>query len=165
MYNRPYSIQRMPSVAVSMSRPRKYTPEEARQRELARTRRWQANNRPHLRKYARAYRKRTKEIRRETVRAYWHSPKGKKIIRAWNLRKRGFTLELFNKMFAKQKGKCAICGCNLKLLSARHVHADHNHKNGKPRGILCGGCNTGLGFFRDNPTSLRKAISYLRRGE
>ena len=40
---------------------------------------------------------------------------------------------------------------------------DHDHETGKERGLICGHCNTGLGFFRDNPKALRSAASYLLR--
>ncbi|MGH2785637.1 MAG: endonuclease domain-containing protein [Actinomycetota bacterium] len=40
---------------------------------------------------------------------------------------------------------------------------DHNHETGKVRGILCFGCNGGLGQFLDNIESLRRAIEYVER--
>jgi hypothetical protein len=41
------------------------------------------------------------------------------------------------------------------------VHADHDHRNGAPRGVLCHHCNAGLGCFRDSPEILASAIAYL----
>jgi len=41
-------------------------------------------------------------------------------------------------------------------------HLDHNHENGQIRGVLCHGCNLGLGGFKDNPNLLLKAIRYVR---
>ena len=38
---------------------------------------------------------------------------------------------------------------------------DHCHKTGKIRGLLCGGCNTSIGSFEDNPELLKNAIKYL----
>lgn len=66
-------------------------------------------------------------------------------------------------------GKCQICGVRLhgKAFNARKSkdserHAvDHCHATGSLRGILCGRCNTGLGFFRDKPSALRNAASFL----
>lgn len=40
---------------------------------------------------------------------------------------------------------------------------DHCHKTGKVRGILCDGCNVGLGSFGDNPKTLKLAIAYLEK--
>ncbi|MFF3866236.1 MULTISPECIES: endonuclease domain-containing protein [unclassified Micromonospora] len=41
-------------------------------------------------------------------------------------------------------------------------HLDHDHRAGSSRGILCFNCNGGLGQFRDSPTRLARAITYLR---
>lgn len=52
---------------------------------------------------------------------------------------------------------CAICG------GANGLAVDHNHATGAIRGVLCRRCNTGLGFFRDDPLYLTEAIAYLSR--
>jgi hypothetical protein len=65
----------------------------------------------------------------------------------------GLTLEAYNEM---QKVGCQICGTKDETL-----HVDHCHRTGKVRGLLCGICNRGLGFFRDDPAKLRKAATYL----
>ncbi|MEX2554408.1 MAG: endonuclease VII domain-containing protein [Actinomycetota bacterium] len=57
----------------------------------------------------------------------------------------------------QQGGVCAICR------SRPAEHVDHNHRTGKVRGILCFGCNGGLGQFQENATSLRRAIDYVER--
>lgn len=57
-----------------------------------------------------------------------------------------------------QEDKCAICGCSDKKLVV-----DHCHTTGKVRGLLCDMCNSGLGFFKDNPESLYNAIQYLQK--
>lgn len=56
----------------------------------------------------------------------------------------------------KQKGKCGICDRNNRPLCLDHCH-QHNHL----RGLLCGPCNSGLGFFGDSPELLLKAALYL----
>ena len=38
---------------------------------------------------------------------------------------------------------------------------DHDHESGKERGLICGLCNSGLGFFRDSTASRSNAIEYL----
>lgn len=45
------------------------------------------------------------------------------------------------------------------------ANIDHDHKTGKVRGILCQGCNLGLGGFRDNPGYLLSALSYLNKNK
>lgn len=61
------------------------------------------------------------------------------------------------------KTGCAICG------SHENLHIDHDHtccperSCGKCiRGVLCAGCNHGLGKFRDRPELLEAAADYLR---
>jgi len=52
-------------------------------------------------------------------------------------------------------GTCEICG------TETVVTVDHDHRTGDIRGKLCRRCNSGLGFFRDSPERLRRAIEYL----
>jgi len=62
------------------------------------------------------------------------------------LKKLGLSLEDFETMWLVQNGLCAICQKPLKR--TQHGYGvDHNHKTGKVRGLLCNGCNTGLGFL------------------
>lgn len=80
----------------------------------------------------------------------------------------GITLAQYEEMEILQDFKCAICGhpeqdiCNKKG-SARRLAVDHCHTTGIIRGLLCRGCNQGLGNFKDNITSLQNAIEYLKR--
>ncbi len=57
-----------------------------------------------------------------------------------------------------QGGTCAICR---QVYAAEKLCIDHDHATGKIRGILCNPCNTGLGFFKDNPDRLHSALDYL----
>jgi len=59
----------------------------------------------------------------------------------------------------RQDGRCAICEC--KQSENRQFAIDHDHTTGHIRGLLCGRCNTMLGFARDNIHSLAAAIQYL----
>ena len=80
----------------------------------------------------------------------------------------GITLSFFNKVLGWQHYKCAICGTTDPGLIKNGKlgwHADHNHKTGKFRGILCQNCNKGLGHFQDSPILLMAAILYLIQEE
>lgn len=64
-------------------------------------------------------------------------------------------------MLGKQEGLCAIC--SKVLTRGRNGYAiDHCHKTDKVRALLCGQCNKGLGYFKDNEYTLCSAIEYLK---
>lgn len=75
-------------------------------------------------------------------------------------REYGMTEKQWEEMLLSQDNKCAICGCETSG-GKGGWHTDHCHITGKVRGLLCQGCNIGLGGFKDNPKSLRAAADYL----
>jgi len=46
---------------------------------------------------------------------------------------------------AKQGGSCLLCREQVDLSIPRQAVADHNHKTGELRGVLCRSCNSGEG--------------------
>lgn len=60
-------------------------------------------------------------------------------------------------MFIAQGEACAICADFTDLV------VDHDHDSGRVRGLLCRGCNLGLGHFLDSAARLRSAAEYLDR--
>lgn len=80
--------------------------------------------------------------------------KSKRIKYRYNI-----TIEEYSKMLEEQDYQCKIC----KEIKALCI--DHDHKTGKVRGLLCGKCNRGIGFFNDNIKSLHNAIDYLTDNE
>ncbi|WP_189050355.1 endonuclease VII domain-containing protein [Micromonospora sonchi] len=93
-----------------------------------------------------------------------HNVKGKESklrlhggFREYHLRRRyGIGQTEVDELLAEQGGVCAVCGV------PDPEHVDHDHRTGWVRGILCFNCNGGLGQFRDSPTRLARAITYLR---
>lgn len=74
----------------------------------------------------------------------------------------GLTFEDYAKKLGLQGGGCAICGsCENFRGDQKMLHVDHDHATGKVRGILCAKCNGGLGYFKDSPELLSRAIAYL----
>ena len=83
--------------------------------------------------------------------------------RRWHLKdKYNLTPEDYEAMLKAQDYSCAICGTDTPG-SARHFAVDHSHRTGKVRGLLCDGCNTSLGHFKDDINILETAIAYLKR--
>lgn len=57
---------------------------------------------------------------------------------------------------------CDVCG---KVDDISRMHIDHDHATGKIRGLLCQGCNTALGYVKDNPLILRALALYLEANQ
>ena len=74
----------------------------------------------------------------------------------------GITLEEYNEIFVRQNGKCAICGKH-QIEFKRALCVDHCHETGNVRGLLCLGCNTGIGSLNDDIENLNCAIIYLTK--
>lgn len=87
----------------------------------------------------------------------WRSENGRHSY-VYNL-----TDEQYAILCARYNGKCWICKTN----DGKHIDHDHSCCSeqgscGKcVRGILCSGCNTGLGLFKDDSKRLANAIEYL----
>ena len=83
-----------------------------------------------------------------------------------NLRRNGWTADRRDQYLIDQNGLCAICEhpFDETNMQSTGMHADHEHINPpKPRGLLCGLCNKGLGQFKDDPNRLERAVLYLRK--
>lgn len=132
-----------------------------RERINTRSREWSRNNRDKVNAAARKRRKENPEKSREArKRQYWRNPEkwraqasAKSLMRLY-----GLSVEDYLTLLSKQGGVCAICGV---APTTRKLAVDHNHDTGKNRGLLCDNCNNGLGRFKDDPTRLRSAASYL----
>lgn len=68
----------------------------------------------------------------------------------------GMAIDDYERMYYGQDGRCAICKEKPDLLCV-----DHCHGSGLVRGLLCKKCNTGLGYFKDDPELFERAIRYL----
>lgn len=83
-------------------------------------------------------------------------------VRKWKL-KAYYQLEPgdYEQMLKAQNGRCAICQTSTPGGRFNRFNVDHNHATGKVRGLLCGNCNRGLGYLKDNESILLKAALYL----
>jgi hypothetical protein len=71
-------------------------------------------------------------------------------------RKYGLNPSAYEALELRSGGLCESCQRPGKLV------VDHDHRTGKVRGLLCRRCNTGVGFFEDNPETLERLAAYLR---
>lgn len=118
---------------------------------------------PKMRAYKRAHQAGRRE--RPEVKAYNRNARLRSVY--------GISHADYERMLAAQDCKCAICGkppevriTKTGALSAHaRLHIDHDHKTGAVRGLLCHGCNVGLGNFRDDYGLLASAAGYLKRSE
>jgi hypothetical protein len=67
-------------------------------------------------------------------------------------------------LFAQQNGVCAICRePGRTAYRSKDLCVDHDHKTGRVRALLCGGCNSAIGFLRESPLLARAAATYLEQ--
>lgn len=76
-------------------------------------------------------------------------------------RQYGITLQEARELMEFQNNECAICSSELSFEDARGFYVDHCHTTGEVRGLLCCGCNTGLGQLGDNKKALKQVLYYL----
>lgn len=87
---------------------------------------------------------------------------------AFTVRRYGVAPDWYAKTLRAQGGGCAVCGAPP---GRKRLHVDHDHSHCAKdracpvcvRGLLCGGCNMGIGHFRESPDLLRRAAAYLGR--
>ena len=74
----------------------------------------------------------------------------------------GLTETQYTEMFTQQNQCCAICKTTNPGAGKKYFSIDHCHTTNQIRGILCHGCNAGLGMFKDDPSFLLAAVEYLK---
>lgn len=106
------------------------------------------------------YKKRFQEHKKEYARKKAASMSSDEKARRHLRNKYGLTLAQYYEMYENQDGKCALCGTKPKK---KKLMVDHNHKTGEVRGLLCPKCNSGMGFFNDDPKLMQMASIYLQK--
>ena len=139
---------------------REYMANSADQRRKKLERKWAWREDPENRAYANAkqYANQNKDPEKRALTYRRHQ------LKKWY----GVTLEDYDRIIDQQGRGCAICG-NGPSGKHKYLQFDHDHACcpttptcGKcVRGLLCSGCNTGLGLFNDDPARLLDAIQYL----
>ena len=75
------------------------------------------------------------------------------------MRKQGYH-RLLDLQADRANPKCMICGVD-EPTNGKALAVDHCHNTGRFRGLLCVSCNAGVGMFKDTPSLLVAAASYL----
>lgn len=108
-------------------------------------------NKSHKKYYKSKYENRVKE---------WRSKNKHRIYFYQTKHQYGITEELFKNLLLTQRNKCATC---LILFEGKiKACVDHNHLNGKVRGLLCKKCNSAIGFAQDDSKILERMADYVR---
>lgn len=106
----------------------------------------------------------TSEQTRETKRQ--HRQNRRDIYKNSELKRDfGITLEQYQQMHLAQGGVCAICKqpeTEIRRGQLQHLSVDHCHKTNEVRALLCGFCNRGIGYLRDDPALIDAAAAYVR---
>jgi len=108
--------------------------------------------------------------RRDYNRKYAKDNKEKlaEYYRAWRLAfKYGISIQDYEDLLEQQEGLCAICGepqSTVALNGKKPLHVDHDHVNGRVRGLLCKNCNTAIGHV-EKTKWLEKALNYLNNSK
>lgn len=152
-------------------------PEGFRKKQAESKRKWTANNRERAREINKnyalrhpdrvkkqwaEYRKNNLEKINEYQKRYKYEWKISGKYRKYELMKSyGITPEYYDEILEKQNFCCAICRIE-ESKCPRRLFVDHNHKNGKVRGLLCITCNFLLGYSKDDIEILFNAVSYIQ---
>ena len=102
------------------------------------------------------------EVQARRVAEATPSSKGERSY--WLTRKFGIVDGWFEEKMREQGGVCAVCNqpeTAIRLGKILPLSIDHDHTNGKLRGLLCNACNRAIGSLRDDPNTIRKAADYV----
>ena len=124
---------------------------------------YQATNKEKLKPKRAAYRAANKE-RLSAINKAWRKANREKVAAIKRRGATGWTDGQYRAKLSEQEGCCAICEVDA-CSTGRAFAADHCHDTGKPRGILCNKCNTGIGMLGDNLEGIMRAVRYLQKYE
>ena len=137
----------------------------AKERDRLRHREYRARNPLKVKEAAKRWHENNKEQHKANSKA-WYAANKDKVRNYFLIKTFGVTLEDYTKIFIAQGEVCAICGDTSTADGTntnKNWPIDHSHKTGAIRGILCRGCNVGIGHLKEDPTLINKAINYLKK--
>jgi hypothetical protein len=115
------------------------------------------------RKCRNSYRRKFRQQNKAQFAEYEGTEVFKQKTFAKNLRKNyGLSVEDFEKMEAKQDGKCAVCLRPEFHKTKKRLSVDHCHTTGQIRGLLCHRCNVVLGLVNEDLRIIESVTQYLK---
>jgi hypothetical protein len=112
------------------------------------------------REYAKNPIRRARKLKAQSEYVQKNKDKHREWGRKTRLAQYGLTPEQYDEIFARQGGRCAICGTT-ENGKRKYLSVDHDHETGQVRGLLCGRCNWGIGLLNDDPGIMLRAASYV----
>ena len=142
--------------------------DERKEKQKERMKRWREGNKNHISEYQKKWREKNVVDISEYQREYHIEYRAREDVQFKNWernlhRNYNITPSIFNAMWDEQGGKCEICKQPMEPRGRKKSAAtvDHNHETGKVRGLLCRGCNHGIGNLKEDPEVLKSAVEYL----
>ncbi len=91
---------------------------------------------------------------------------GRRYFQANKFKKYGLSRRDVSAMMVAQCCRCLICKIDFEVDEERRSPrdwpvVDHCHATGKVRGLLCGFCNSAIGYLREEPGNAVRAARYL----
>jgi hypothetical protein len=120
---------------------------------------WSEANKERRAAVAKAWRAANKE-RRAAARDAWRAANPERDAAHKRKYRTGWSDEQYREKLSEQGHRCGICGVD-QCSTGRAFAADHCHKTGKQRGVLCSKCNTAIGLLGDKSSGVLKAAAYL----
>lgn len=106
---------------------------------------------------------REREQHRIRMKRYRDKPNGKAVVDRANIKAKKLSPEEYDALWQAQNGVCVACG-QPETMRNRYgsirLAIDHNHDTGEVRGLLCGRCNTALGYLQDATDRIEGLLQY-----
>ena len=117
---------------------------------------------PHFRARAQArsrkyYQSNKGQIKARATAGRYRKKNPRQVLRSRLKAAYGLDIEHYDFLVSKAGGRCMACS------RQRSLVVDHCHETGKVRGLICHGCNVGLGLLGDTVAGLERTIAYLKR--
>jgi len=77
-------------------------------------------------------------------------------------RKYGITYDEYMQMAEDQGFCCEVCKTHKDELGSQGLCVDHCHTTGRVRALLCQGCNSAVGYVKENALTAERLVEYIR---